>query len=42
MDVLMKPETNPQNVKEYYDYVLVYVDELLHIYHDPELFTKKL
>ena len=40
--VYMKPETNPQTDKEYYAYVLVYVDDLLHLHHDPEIFTKEL
>ena len=40
--VYMKPETNPQTDKEYYAYVLVYVDDLLHIHHDPEIFMRDL
>mmetsp|Transcript_15996 Transcript_15996/g.23839 ORF Transcript_15996/g.23839 Transcript_15996/m.23839 type:complete len:1130 (+) Transcript_15996:7540-10929(+) len=42
MDVWMKPETNPKTGEEYYAYVLVYVDDLLHIHHDPEAFMKEL
>ena len=34
MDVWTKYETNPKNGEEYYDYVLVYMDDLLHINHD--------
>ena len=42
MDVWMKPQTNPKSGEEYYAYVLVYVDDLLHIHHDPEAFMKEL
>lgn len=40
-DVWMKPETKPDGV-EYYAYVLVYVDDLLHLHHDPKLFMQSL
>ena len=35
IDVWMKTDTKPQNFKEYYAYVLVYVDDFLCIYCDP-------
>ena len=38
----MKPKTNPQTDKDYYAYVLVYVDDLLHLNHDQEIFMKEL
>ena len=41
-DVWTKPETNPQTGKEYYDYVLVYVDDLLYIQHYMEIFMREL
>ena len=40
-DVWMKPETKPDGM-EYYAYVLVYVDDLLHLHHDPNLFMDQL
>ena len=42
MDFYMKPKTNPQTDKDYYAYVLVYVDDLLHLNHDQEIFMKEL
>ena len=42
MDVWMKPETNPVTKQEYYAYILVYVDDLLHLHHNPEAFMKEL
>ena len=35
LDGWINPNANPKNVKEYYEYVPVYVDNLLHIHHDP-------
>ena len=40
MDVCMNPETNTQTGKEYYAYVLVYVDNLKHLHYDPEIFMR--
>ena len=42
MDFRMNTETNPQTIKEYYYYVLVYVDDFLHLNHDPKIFMKNL
>ena len=42
MDVWMKPEPNPQTGKDYYAYVIVYVDDLIHIYHNTKVFIKEL
>ena len=42
MGVCMNPKNESQTVKEYYSYVLVYVYNLLHIQHDPEIFMKEL
>ena len=42
MYVWMNPEKNPQTDKEYYVYVLVYLDYFIHPHHDPEIFTKEL
>ena len=42
MDILIKPETNPKTRKEYHAYVLVYVDDFLHLHHDLEIFMKEL
>ena len=42
MDVWLKPETNPVNGEEYYAYILVYVDDLLHIHHEPKKFMDAL
>ena len=42
MDVWMKPDIKPQTVKEYYVYGLVYVEDLIHIHHDTEIFMKEL
>ena len=36
----MNPETNPQTGKEEYSYILIYVDDLLHIH--TEAFVKDL
>ena len=40
-DVWLRPEVKPDGT-EYYAYVLVYVDDLLHIHHNPNLFMKRL
>ena len=42
MDVCINPNTNPQTGKEYYVYILVYVDDFLHINHNPEIFMREL
>ena len=42
MDVWMKPEPNLKTGEEYYAYVLLYVDDLLHIHQDLEAFMKEL
>ena len=42
MDVWINPNTKPQIGKEYYAYVILYVDYLFHIHHDLEIFMKKL
>ena len=34
-DICMKPKTNPQTGKEYYAYVLLYLNSLIHLHHDP-------
>ena len=41
LDVWMKPKTNPQTGKEYYAYVLVYVDDFLNIHYYPEIFMNE-
>ena len=41
MDVWMKPKNNLLNGKYYYAYVIVYVDNLLHIHHDLEISMKE-
>ena len=41
-DVWMNPEANPQTGEYYYAYLLVYVEYLLHIHHDSEIFMKEL
>ena len=38
MYVWMNPKTNPKNGEDYYYYVLVYVDDFLHIHQGPEVF----
>ena len=38
----MNTETNQQTGNEYYAFVLVYVDDLIHIHRDPEVFMKEL
>ena len=40
-DVWLKAETKP-DVTEYYAYVLVYVDDVLHLHHDPDTFMNRL
>ena len=40
-DVWLKAETKPGGT-EYYAYVLVYVDDVLHLHHDPETFMNLL
>ena len=40
-DVWLKAETKP-NGDEYYAYILVYVDDILHIHHNPDLFMNCL
>ena len=42
MYIWMKPETNPKTGKQYYAYVLVYVDDLFHLNHDTEISMKDL
>ena len=37
----MNPDTNPQTGKYYHVYALVYLDDFLHIHHDPEIFIKE-
>ena len=40
-DVWLKAETKP-NGDEYYSYVLVYVDDVLHLHYNPDLFMNAL
>ena len=40
-DVWLKDETKPDGT-EYYEYVLVYVDDVLHLHHDPKTFMNRL
>ena len=40
-DVWLKSETKPDGT-EYYAYVLVYVDDVLHLHHDPDTFMNCL
>ena len=40
-DVWMKAETKPDG-NEYYSYVLVYVDDLLHLHHNPDLLMQEI
>ena len=40
-DVWLKSETKPDGT-EYFAYVLVYVDDVLHLHHDPDTFMNRL
>ena len=40
-DVWLKAETKPDDA-EYYSYVFVYVDDVLHLHHDPDTFMDHL
>ena len=40
-DVCLKYETKPDST-EYYAYVLVYVDDVLHLHHDTDTFMNRL
>ena len=40
-DVWLEAKTKPDGT-EYYAYVLVYVDDVLHLHHDPDTFTNRL
>ena len=40
-DVWLKAKTKPDGTK-YYGYVLVYVDYVLHLHHDPDTFMNCL
>ena len=40
-EVWLKAETKPYGT-EYYAYVLVYVDDVLHLLHDPDTFMNRL
>ena len=40
-DVWLKAKTKTYGI-EYYAYVLVYVDDLLHLHHDPDTFMNHL
>ena len=37
----IKVETKPDGT-EYYEYVLVYVDDVIHLHHDPDTFMNRL
>ena len=39
--VWLKAETKPDGT-EYYEYVLVYFDDVLHLHHDPDTFINRL
>ena len=40
-DLWLKSETKPDGT-EYFAYVLVYVDDVLHLHHDPDTFMNRL
>ena len=40
-DIWLKSETKPDRT-EYHAYVLVYVDDVIHLHHDPETFMNRL
>ena len=40
-DVWIKSETKPDGT-EYYAYVLVYVNDVIHLHHDPDTFMNCL
>ena len=40
-DVWLKAEMKPDGT-EYYAYVIVYVDDVLHLHHDPDIFMNRL
>ena len=42
MDICINTETNQKTGKYYYALVTVYVDDMLHIHHDPETFINVL